>query len=60
MAGDTGRTRDEDIEANYASIAELARMHGIRVVFASLLPVNEYTEDAKDRSRCVRTRGYWR
>jgi acyl-CoA thioesterase I len=48
VAGFTGRTRDEDIEANYASIAELARMHGIRVVFASLLPVNEYTEDAKE------------
>jgi len=48
IAGVTGPTRNEDIEANYKSIAELARMHGIRVVFASLLPVHNYTEDAKE------------
>ena len=29
-------------------MAELARLHHIRVVFASLLPVNNYTEDAKE------------
>ncbi|HTW56956.1 MAG TPA: SGNH/GDSL hydrolase family protein [Terriglobales bacterium] len=48
IAGVTGPTRNEDIEANYASMAELARLHGIRVVFASLLPVNDYTLDAKE------------
>jgi acyl-CoA thioesterase I len=48
VAGVTGRTRNEDVEANYASMAELARLHHIRVVFASLLPVNNYTEDAKE------------
>jgi lysophospholipase L1-like esterase len=48
IAGVTGPTRNEDIEANYASMAELARMHHIRVVFSSLLPVNNYTEDAKE------------
>ena len=48
VAGVTGATRNEDIEANYASIAELARLHHIRVVFASLLPANNYTEDAKE------------
>jgi lysophospholipase L1-like esterase len=48
VAGVTGPARNEDIEANYASIAELARLHHIRVVFASLLPVNNYTEDAKE------------
>jgi lysophospholipase L1-like esterase len=48
VAGVTGPTRNEDIEANYASMAELARMHHIRVVFSSLLPVNNYTEDAKE------------
>jgi lysophospholipase L1-like esterase len=48
IAGVTGHTRNEDIEANYASMAELARLHGIRVVFASLLPVHNYTEDAKE------------
>lgn len=48
IAGVTGRTRNEDIEANYTSMAELARLHRIRVVFASLLPVNNYTADAKE------------
>lgn len=48
IASVTGRTRNEDIEANYASMAELARLHRIRVVFASLLPVNNYTDDAKE------------
>ena len=48
VAGVTGRTRDEDIEANYASMAELASAHKIHVVFSSLLPVYNYTEDAKE------------
>jgi acyl-CoA thioesterase I len=48
VAGVTGRTRNEDIESNYASMAELARLHHIRVVFASLLPANNYSEDAKE------------
>ena len=48
VAGVTGPTRNEDIEANYASMAELARLHHIRVIFSSLLPVNNYTEDAKE------------
>ena len=48
VAGVTGPARNEDIEANYASMAELARLHHLRVVFASLLPVNNYTEDAKE------------
>jgi lysophospholipase L1-like esterase len=48
VAGVTGPTRNEDIEANYASMAELARAHHIHVVFSSLLPVNNYTEDAKE------------
>jgi lysophospholipase L1-like esterase len=48
VAGVTGPARNEDIEANYASMAELARLHHIRVVFASLLPVNNYTEDSKE------------
>jgi len=48
VAGVTGSSRDENIEANYASMAELARAHHIRVVFASLLPVNNYTDDAKE------------
>jgi lysophospholipase L1-like esterase len=48
VAGVTGPARNEDIEANYASMAELARLHHIRVVLASVLPVNNYTEEAKE------------
>lgn len=48
IAGNTGPMRNEDIEANFASFAELARVHGIRVVYASLLPVHDYTARAKD------------
>jgi lysophospholipase L1-like esterase len=48
IAGVTGRTINEDIEANYASMAELARAHHIRVVFASVLPVHNYTHDAEE------------
>src|SRR6201987_916469 len=48
IAGVTGRTSNEEIEANYASMAELARAHGIRVVFASILPVHNYTHDAEE------------
>lgn len=48
IAGVTGRTSNEDIEANYATMAELARAHGIRTVFASVLPVNNYTPDAEE------------
>jgi lysophospholipase L1-like esterase len=48
IAGVTGRTSNEDIEANYASMAELAGAHGIRTVFASVLPVHNYTHDAEE------------
>jgi lysophospholipase L1-like esterase len=48
IAGVTGRTSNEDIEANYASMAELARAHGIGIVFASVLPVNNYTHDSEE------------
>lgn len=46
VAGVTGHTRNEEIEANYVSMAELARLHHIRVIFSSLLPVHNYTKDA--------------
>ena len=48
IAGNTGPMRNEDIEANLASMAELARVHGVLVVFASVLPVHNYTEKSKD------------
>lgn len=42
IAGNTGPLTNEEIEANLASMSELARAHGIRVVLASLLPVSAY------------------
>jgi lysophospholipase L1-like esterase len=48
IAGVTGPAPNQDIESNYASIAELAHAHRIRTVFSSLLPVNNYTQDAKE------------
>ena len=43
IAGNTGPMRLEDIEANYASMAEIARTNNVRVVFSSVLPVHNYT-----------------
>jgi len=48
LAGTTGPMRNEDIEANLASMADLARAHGIRVVLASILPVHNYSHNAED------------
>jgi lysophospholipase L1-like esterase len=48
IAGNTGPMRNEDIEADYASMSELARVHGIRVIFESVLPVHNYTDRSKD------------
>ena len=39
IAGNTGPMTIEETEANYASIAELARAHDIKLVFSSILPV---------------------
>jgi len=35
------------IETNYEAMADIAAQHGIRIVFGSILPVNNYTENAK-------------
>ena len=48
IAGNTGPMRLEDIEANYASLAELFRAHGIKVIYSSILPVHNYTPRAQD------------
>jgi lysophospholipase L1-like esterase len=48
IAGNTGPMRIEDIEKNYASMAELAKVHSIRVVFASVLPVHNYTPQSQE------------
>jgi lysophospholipase L1-like esterase len=43
IAGNTGAMTLEEIEGNYASLAELARANNIRVVLSSVLPVHNYT-----------------
>ena len=48
IAGNTGPMRLEDIEADFASLAELARAHDIKVIYCSILPVHNYTERSKD------------
>jgi len=48
IAGITGPMRLEDVEANYASMAELARANHIRVVFCSVLPVHNYTPESQN------------
>ena len=48
IAGNTGPMRLEDIEANYASLAELARAHNIKVIYSSVLPVHNYTPKSQD------------
>jgi lysophospholipase L1-like esterase len=48
IAGNTGPMRVEDIEADYASLADLARANNIRVVFSSVLPVHNYTPQSQN------------
>jgi len=46
IAGNTGEETLEQIEGDYATMAELARVHGVRVVFASVMPINDYNPTA--------------
>ena len=48
IAGNSGPMTLEEIEANYASLAELAAAHQIRVVFSSVLPVHNYTPQSQE------------
>jgi lysophospholipase L1-like esterase len=50
ISGNTGVSSIEMIEDNLSSMAELARVHGIHVVMATLLPVSDYV-DAMQSSR---------
>jgi lysophospholipase L1-like esterase len=43
IAGNTGTMSLEETARNFISMAELARANGIRVIFASVLPVNDRT-----------------
>ena len=46
IAGNTGPEELGQIEGDYASLAQLARANGIRVVFSSVMPINGYTPHA--------------
>ena len=46
IAGNSGPVSDAVVEDNLATMAELAKLHGIRVVLASLLPVADDKRDA--------------
>ena len=48
IAGNTGPMRLEDIEADYASLAELARANNLKVIYSSILPVHNYTPKSQD------------
>ncbi len=43
IAGNTGPMTLEETEGNLATMAELARAHGIRVVLSSVMPVSDLT-----------------
>jgi lysophospholipase L1-like esterase len=47
IAGNTGPMTLGEIEANLATMTELAHLHGIRVVLSSVTPVSDYTERSK-------------
>jgi lysophospholipase L1-like esterase len=42
IAGNTGPMTDEEIQGNLASMSELAKANGVRVVLSSVLPVSAY------------------
>ena len=48
IAGNTGPMTIEQIEANYTSLAELAAASQVKVIFSSVLPVNNYTPEAQE------------
>jgi lysophospholipase L1-like esterase len=48
LHGALQRESDQGIEANWAAMADMARAHHIKVVFASIMPVNNYTDNARD------------
>lgn len=48
IAGNTGPIADADIEANFASLAELAGAHDIHVIFSSILPIHNYTPESRE------------
>lgn len=49
LAGNSGPMTLEAIEGNLTSMSELARANNIRVVIASVLPVNDYARNKDDK-----------
>lgn len=47
IARNTGEIANIDIEGNLMSMAELAHLHNIQVIFSSVTPVNNYSDRAK-------------
>ena len=47
IAGNTGPMTLQDIQNNYESMVELAHLHGINVVFASVMPISDYNKNAQ-------------
>src|SRR5262249_52496222 len=56
IAGNTGPMTASQIEDNLASMAELAHVHNIGVVLASVLPVSNYGHDRQGNPVDVRVR----
>ena len=54
LAGNTGPITLEETEGNLASMAELARAHGIRVVLASVIPVSNYAHERDEKAADMR------
>lgn len=48
IAGNTGYISDSDIKENYMTLSELAKLHHIQLVMASILPVHNYTDSSKE------------
>lgn len=49
IAGNAGQVALETVQGNLATMAELARQHGIRVVLASVLPIADDKKDAEGK-----------
>lgn len=47
IAGNTGPISIENIEENYATLAELALVHGVQMIFSSVIPVHNYTPQSQ-------------
>lgn len=51
IAGNTGPMTIEMITDNYASMAELAKANGIKVIFSSVLPIHDYGKNKVSERR---------